>query len=454
MQVDNSFFLKGDLCWSASLDSLGAVEDAHLLCLEGKLGGVYKTIPENFRHLPVKDHSGKLIIPGLTDLHVHAPQFSFRSLGMDLELLDWLNTHTFPEEAKYRDLGYAREAYGRFIEHVRKGPNTRLCVYATVHSPATLLLADMLEESGLVSFVGKVSMDRNCPANLQEGEASDDTGEWADLFLKGHEEGRYKNTFPILTPRFIPACSDALMEKITLLQGKHGLPVQSHLSENRKEVEWVRELRPQSEHYSGAYADFGLLGGSVPTIMAHCVLLDDRELKLLAENRVYIAHCPQSNINLSSGIAPVRRFLEKSIPVGLGSDVAGGVNTSIFRAMTDAIAVSKLHKIFSSPEPAAPGREAAAEEKPLSIEEAFYLGTAGGGSFFGKLSGSCGPRPSFGPSGSFEEGWDFDALVIEDSSLGSGEKRSIRDRLVQAIYLSDDRQIAEKYAMGRLINKK
>ena len=445
--MENSFFLKGDICWSASPASLSVAESSYLLCLDGKSGGVFREIPANYKNLSVKDHTGKLIIPGLTDIHVHAPQFAFRSLGMDLELLDWLNTHTFPEEAKYRDPIYAREAYERFIEHVKRGPNTRLCIYATVHAHSTLLLADTLEESGLVSFVGKVSMDRNCPENLMESEALNSTAEWINSFLKGIEEGRYKNTFPILTPRFIPACSNTLMEKISFLQRENGLPVQSHLSENRKEVEWVKELCPNSKNYSDAYAGFGLLGGSVPTIMAHCVLLEESEIKLLTEKSVFIAHCPQSNINLSSGIAPVRSFLDKGIPVGLGSDVAGGVHTSIFRAMADAIGVSKLKKIFASPPSSETG------EKPLTIEEAFYLGTAGGGSFFGKLPGNSSPHPSFGPSGSFEEGWDFDALVIDDQNLGTVKKRPLRDRLVQVIYLSDDRQIIEKYIRGQQINK-
>ena len=156
-----SFFLKGDMCWSASPHSLETAGNSFLLCISGKSQGVFNEIPDCYAHLPVRDHSGKLIIPGLTDLHTHAPQFSFRALGMDMELLEWLNKNAFPEEAKYRDSEYARQAYARFIDHVKKGPNTRLCVFATIHVPATMLLMDMLEESGLVSFVGKVNMDRN-----------------------------------------------------------------------------------------------------------------------------------------------------------------------------------------------------------------------------------------------------------------------------------------------------
>ena len=441
-----SFFLKGDICWSSSPRTLESAENCYLLCEDGKSGGVFREIPKQFAGLPVTDHTGKLIIPGLTDLHTHAPQFAFRALGMDLELLDWLKTHTFPEEGKYRDLQYARDAYGLFIENVRKGPNTRLCVFATVHVPATLLLMDMLEESGLVSLVGKVNMDRNCPDYLTEAGAEGTTGEWLETFFKAQKEGRYKNTAPILTPRFIPCCSDELMKSLAGIQNEYGLPVQSHLSETRKEIEWVKKLCPDSENYAGAYADFGLLGGDIPTIMAHCVWCGEAETDLLAKQGVYVAHCPQSNINLSSGIAPVRRYMERGIPVGLGSDVAGGAHNSIFRAITDAIQASKMRQIFNSQNPDAP------DEKALTLEEAFYLGSVGGGSFFGKLgpSGASGrpDQPALGPAGSFESGWDFDALVIDDSSLGSLVKLKLRDRLERVVYLSDDRHIVAKYIRG------
>jgi guanine deaminase len=166
--------------------------------------------------------------------------------------------------------------------------------------------------------------------------------------------------------------------------------------------------------------------------MAHCVWPDENEMQLLAEKGVFVAHCPQSNINLSSGIAPVRRFLDRGIPVGLGSDIAGGVHTSIYRAMSDAIQVSKLRQTLVSP-----------AEKALTLEEAFYLGTAGGGSFFGKLK-----NIDAGSAGSFEAGWDFDALIIDDGAFTFLVKRNLRDRLERVVYLSDRRNIIEKYVRG------
>jgi len=418
------------MCWSKSPDTLQTMPDSFLVVNEGKSAGVFTELAPQYAALPVSDYRGRLVIPGLVDLHAHAPQFAFRGMGMDLELLDWLTIHAFPEEAKYRDPDYARTAYGLFVEHIKKGPNTRAVVFATVHVPAAIILMDLLEESGLVSMAGKVNMDRNSPDELREESAAASLGatkEWLRLCVTQ----KYIHTAPILTPRFIPSCSDELMRGLGALRREFNLPVQSHLSENRREVEWVRELCPASEGYGAAYRDFDLFGGT-PTAMAHCVWSDESEIALMAERGVFAVHCPQSNANLSSGIAPVRQLFNAGVKVGLGSDIAGGSNTSIFRAMADAIQVSKLrHPLLG------------VNEKALTLEEAFYCATAAGGEFFGKAG--------MGFSGSFEPGCELDALVINDRALAAPCDLPLRSRLERAVYLSDSRHIEAKYVRGRQI---
>lgn len=418
------FVLKGQICYSTSLDEIRVMEQGYLLCENGVSGGVCLELPEDWREAEVRDYGDRIIIPGLIDLHMHAPQYSFRGMGMNLELLEWLNTQTFPEEARYADLDYAGRAYAIFSEDMKRGATTRACIFATLHLPATRLLMEKLEQTGLKTMVGKVNMDRNSPDILREQDASRsaaDTVIWLE-----ENKGCYQNVKPILTPRFIPSCTDELMTRLKQIQAIYRLPVQSHLSENLSEIEWVRELCPDSEFYGDAYDRFGLFGGDdCPAIMAHCVHSAEAEQNRMKERGVWIAHCPESNMNLSSGIAPVREFLDKGIRVGLGSDVAGGSSASIFRVMVDAIQVSKLR-----------WRLVDESLRPLTFEEAFYLATKGGGSFFGKV-------------GSFEPGYELDALVLDDTVLKSPNYLTVTQRLERICYLSEECQIAAKYVAGK-----
>ena len=423
---EDSFVLKGNICYAKTKDQLSVTDQGYLVCCQGVSKGVYPVLPEEYRNLPVTDYQDMLIVPGMTDLHIHAPQSPFRGLGMDLELLEWLDTHTFPEESRYKDLDYAEKAYEIFAEDLKQSATTRAVVFGTVHVPATGLLMEKLEDTGLVTYVGKVNMDQNSTDDLRETDAVtalDATAAWIE-----ETKGKYQNTRPILTPRFAPTCSGPLMEGLGKLQREYGLPVQSHLSENLSEIEWVKELFPWSSCYGDVYEHYGLFGGQAKTVMAHCVHSSDTEVELMKKKGVYVAHCPQSNINLSSGIAPIRRYLEEGIPVGLGTDMAGGANISMFRCMADAVGVSKLY-----------WRLADQGKRPLAMEEVFYLATKGGGSFFGK-------------AGSFEEGYELDALVLDDNGIRSTRTLGTEERLERCIYLAEEgKRLAGKYAAGKKV---
>lgn len=423
--LTDTFALKGTICYSISPQELSVTPNSYLICSQGKCAGIFPVLPEKYRGIPCTDYKDDLIIPGLTDLHVHAPQYTFRASGMDLELLDWLNTYAFPQEARYENLEFARSAYSIFAEDMKKSPNTRACIFGTLHVPATELLMELMDKTGLKTMIGKVNMDRNGSPILQETSAeasAQATVTWIEDTLN-----RFENTTPILTPRFTPACTDQLMAKLSQIQKKYHLPMQSHLSENLGEIEWVKELCPGTHFYGEAYHQFQLFGGDCPTIMAHCVHSSEEELALMKKQGVYVAHCPQSNTNLSSGIAPARHYLEAGLHIGLGSDIAGGTSLSILRAMADAIQVSKLY-----------WRLVDSSAKPLTLEEAFYLGTEGGGSFFGKV-------------GSFREGYEFDAVILNSSTIPTPLSLSPKDRLERLVYLSDDRNITGKYVSGRKI---
>ena len=420
---ESIIILKGNIVYSKNQRQLEIFEQSYLVCKDKIVEGVYKTLPKYLEQSPVIDYKDSIIIPGFTDLHIHAPQYAFRGFGMDMELLDWLDMYTFPEEGKYSNLEYAKKAYEVFTNNLKLSATTRACIFATVHNEATLLLMDLLEKSGLNTYVGKVNMDRNCPDYLSEKtakEASENTITW----MRQVANKNYNNTKPILTPRFIPSCSDELMKEIETIQKDYKLPVQSHLSENPGEIQWVKELCPWSKYYGDAYNNFGLFGGECKTVMAHCIYSTDEEIEHMKKNGVFIAHCPESNSNLSSGIAPIRMFLEKGIHVGLGSDVAGGTTENMFRAMSHAIQVSKLRWRLQDN-----------RWKPLGLEEVFYMATKGGGEFFGKV-------------GSFEKGYEFDAVVINDENMNQ-QGLTIEQRLERIIYLADERHIQSKYVKGK-----
>lgn len=421
----NNFILKGHVCYSENSTNIRLVPNAYLVCENGLCAGVFETLPEQYTHLPLTDCGDKLLIPGLSDLHVHAPQFSFRGLGMDMELLDWLNTYTFPEEAKYADLDYAERAYQQFADHLHRSVTTRAVVFGTVHAPATTLLMEKMEESGLVSYVGKVNMDRNCPDFLREASA--------EVSLAATEQwicdtkSRFANTYPILTPRFVPSCTDALLAGLGKLSEAYKVPVQSHLSENYSEIAWVKELQPEAKFYGDAYDRFGLFGGSQPCIMAHCVHSSEEEIALMQKNGVFIAHSPLSNTNLGSGVAPITKYLEQGLRVSLASDIAGGDTENLFAVMAGAMRASKLR-----------WRLLDQQVKQLSVDQAFYIATRGGGEFFGKV-------------GAFEKGYEFDCVVLDDSALVHPQELSLRSRLERCFYLADDRQIAAKYVRGKKV---
>ncbi|MBO7303912.1 MAG: amidohydrolase family protein [Clostridia bacterium] len=430
--MNNGFVIKGNICQTKSPKELDLHEGAFAVCVDGLSRGVFGTLPEEYACLPLYDYGDALIFPGMVDLHVHAPQYAFRGTSMDLELMDWLNRYTFPEEEKYEDLEYAERAYGMFVDALKRGATARSCIFATRHRYATELLMQQMEDSGLVSYVGKVNMDREASSTLTEDSA--DISAYTTFGWINAVKDKFKNTKPILTPRFIPCCTDKLMEELREIQMTYGIPVQSHLSESRGEIDFVKILRPDNPFYGDSYNEYDLFGKNddtntdVKTVMAHCVWSTDEEIELMRKNGVFVAHCPASNINLTSGIAPIRKYLELGLNIGFGSDVAGGHSESMFRAITDAIWVSKMY--FRMVDEA---------YKPLVFSEAFYLATKGGGAFFGK-------------AGSFEEGYEFDAVIMDDGVIPHPQSLTLAERMERAVYLGlDEKNITAKFVAGRKV---
>jgi len=416
------FIVKGNIVFTKESCELTIFENGYIGVEEGLVSFVSKRLPKEHESSSVIDYGEKIIIPGFCDLHAHAPQFENIGLGMNMKLLPWLDTLTFPTEAKYKDADYAKKMYSRVVKDLYRFGTTRATLFASVHVEAAQILVDLMEEAGLGGCVGKVNMDMNCPDYLCEDTETSlkETRE----FVKRNQNNSLVD--PILTPRFVPSCSERMMAGLGEIAREFDAPIQSHINENLDEIKWVGELYPKSKNYADVYDGFGLLNGN--TLMAHCIHMKEEETELFVERGVYAVHCPQSNCNISSGKMPLKNLLRKGMKAGLGSDISGGHAVSIPKTMVLAMQISKL-RFQENP-----------EEGFLTLSEAMYLATKGGGSFFGKV-------------GSFEKGYEFDALVIDDSSLAVRDDLTLEERLGRFIYTGDDRNIVERYVRGRKLEK-
>ena len=410
---------KAHILFTPERSRFEVLENGYIAVEDGVVAGVAANLSSlGCEGAEVTDFGDCLLIPAMNDMHVHASQYRNQGIAMDLELLPWLENYTFPEEMKYTDEAYARRMYSRFVRDLWRFGTMRACVFATVHTESTRLLMHLFQEAGMGALVGKVAMNRNCPDGLIESVDEMVSGTEALISEFNSPDGLVR---PIITPRFVPSCTPDMLKACGELAAQYGLPVQSHLSENTSEIAWVQSLEKESTSYGDAYDRYGLFG-QTPTVMAHCVWTAGEELELMKRRGVMVAHCPTSNLNIASGLAPIRTFIEEDVPVGLGSDISGGHDLNIFRMMMFAIQVSKA--VYQRD-----------HSKPfLTLSEAFWLATKSAGRFFGRV-------------GSFEHGYEFDALVIDDSDLNH-DNYSLLQRLERYVYLGDDRQIIHRFCRG------
>ncbi|MCC8356707.1 MAG: amidohydrolase family protein [Oscillospiraceae bacterium] len=415
------FAIWGNFIYTEGPEKLCLRPNSFAVCNEnGLCEGVFDRVPDEFGGIRVDDCRDFITIPGYCDMHLHAGQYRNLGRGMDLQLIQWLEELTYPEESMFRDLDFAKKIYKELTGELVGGFTTRAAIFSTAHTKATLLLMDELESSGLKTFVGRVNMDSNAPDSIRERDAAYSLAETQD-WLEQVENKGYRRTQPILTPRFVPSCSPALLKGLGEMAGETGLPVQSHLDENRDEIEWVRQLHPNSPSYAAVYDENGLLGSK--TLMAHCIYMTDEECTLMKERGAYVVHCPTSNTNVRSGIAPMRKYLDMGLHTCLGSDISGGHTLDMAEVIRQAIAVSRALWQLDEGHPAY-----------LTAQEAFYMATEGGGSFFGKV-------------GSFQPGYEFDAVVVDDS-VCCQRRDTLETRFEKLIYLGESYMVRNKYVAG------
>lgn len=386
----------------------------------------------------------KFIIPGFIDSHIHAPQYSFTGTGYDLPLLEWLNKYTFPAESKLSNEEKANQVYSDVIKKTLGNGTTTASYFATINLETTKLLVKLLYKIGQRALVGKVNMDQNSPNDYIEtlDQSIKETEDFLSFTKQKYNEMKKiqenaAEILPILTPRFVPSCTPQLLEKLGEIAKKNvDVHIQSHISENKAEVEWVKELHPNLRGYADVYNHFGLLTNK--TIMAHGIFLTDEELKLFKETGAGISHCPISNFALRSGVFNTRKALEFGVKVGLGTDVSGGYSPSMIEVMKQAVIASTT--IYFQNE----------SILPLTFKEVFYLATKGNAELLAMSD----------QIGSLEKDKFFDAVVIDpttpDSPINTYDfvACSLEDIFQKFIFLGDSRNIVQVYVQGSCVLQK
>lgn len=381
------------------------------------------------------------LLPGLVDLHIHAPQWPQLGKALHLPLYDWLLNCTFPLEAKYADTAFADRVYGSLVDNLLASGTTTAVYFATVHLEATQILARHCLNKGQRGFVGKVVMDDpdQCPDDYRDASAAeglDQTIAFIEFVraLDGNKSGLVK---PVVTPRFIPSCTDAALQGLGAIAHDHNCHIQTHCSESDWEHGFVLERHGKTDTQS--LSDFGLL--TRHTVLAHSNFIADGDMDLIGRNGAGIAHCPLSNFYFSNAVFPLRSALAKGLHVGLGTDISGGPSASMFDACRQTVAASRALE-----DGVDPARDAAARGRAgsqVNFMEAFWLATVGGGQALDARIGKFAP------------GYRFDALLIDagiaDSSLNVWDDiDTLEDVFQKIVYTSSRNNIRKVWVDGAL----
>lgn len=409
---------KGNIIYTKTKDAFTTIENGYVLVdEEGKVIACTTERPDP--SYTIVDYGNKLIIPGFTDCHVHASQMPTIGIGYNTELIEWLDTLTIPQEIRLHDTGYAARVYADFASQLLKYGITHSIIMTTIHGASATILVDEIIKTGLKAYVGKVCEDCNTLPDATE-ETEQSIADSEQFILENLNKS--PKVKPIVTPTLAMLCTRKLMKALAEQADKYDLPVQMHLSENKSEIEFTLNFFGDCKDFTETYQKAGLMN-KPQTMVAHSIHLSDREKQVLKDGNILVGHCPQSNLNLLSGVMKLAEYNDLGIRVGLGSDLAGGHTLNMFSNMQAAIQEGGMHYVNHT------------YHRPVTAAEAFYCATKAGGSFFGK-------------TGSFEPGYAFDALVIDDSDALKYNDFTLKQRAERMIYCSDDRNIIHVYVDG------
>ena len=402
------------------------IEDGLMVIENGKVTSL-KTFNEKDAAIYSKivDKRGKLIVPGFIDTHIHYPQTQMiASYGE--QLLEWLTTYTFPTEEQFADKKHAQKISKFFVNELLKNGTTSALVFGTVHPQSVDALFEETSKKNMRIIAGKVMMDRNAPDDLLDT-AQSSYDESKQLIEKWHNKGRSQYA---ITPRFAPTSTPEQLQLAGKLKAEYpDVYVQTHLSENKNEIEWVKSLFPEREGYFDVYDHYGLTGKK--SIFAHSIHLTDDEWNAFAKTDSVISFCPTSNLFLGSGLFDLETAEKNNVRVGLGTDVGAGTSFSQLQSLNEAYKIMQL------------------QGKQLSVFKGLYLATLGGAESL-SLDDKIG---------NFEEGKEADFVVMDWAAtdlqaLRQSYSTTLEDKLFALMMLGDDRNVESTYVAGKLVYSK
>ncbi|WP_187430883.1 Guanine deaminase [Roseobacter fucihabitans] len=367
----------------------------------------------------VVDYGTHLICPGFVDAHVHYPQTAMIA-SWGKQLIDWLNSYTFPEEMRFEDPAYARAIAARYLDLALDHGTTTMCSYATIHPISVEAFFEQAAARGMRVVAGKTCMDRNAPADLCDTAQSayDDS---KSLLERWHGKGRAHYA---ITPRFSPTSTPEQLVALGALWAEHPeCLMQTHLSEQLTEIDWVRRLYPQARDYLDTYEAHGLIGERA--VFGHAIHLEPREIDRIAETGTALVHCPTSNSFIGSGLMDVAGLAARHIPLGLATDTGGGSSFSMLRTMAAAYEIAQLRGTALHP------------------AQLIWLATAG----------SARSLHLHDHLGTLAAGYDADLTILDLASTPaiaqrSHEAETIWEAVFPTIMMGDDRAIADVWIAG------
>ena len=395
----------------------------------------------------------EFLCPGFVDTHIHAPQYSYTGTGTDRPLMDWLETYTFPAEMALKDDHMrARNVYEKVVDATLRNGTTTAMYYGTLHVGPTKILCDVIAAKGQRGLVGKVCMDRNASHGYLQS-LEENLSETRDLieYIKNSPAGKLGLLYPVVTPRFIPTCSPALLDGLGHLvkeysKADHKIHVQTHASESYDEIEFTQILNKQDHGEDNDRSDAEILDASSlltnRTVLAHCVLINEEDASLLRTRGTSISHCPLSNFFFAGRPLRSRHLLELQNKIGLGTDIAGGYSPSMLNACrltvinSRALGQAKAYNAQCAP----------VTDEELSYKHAFYLATRGG----------AHALDLHDDIGTFTKGKKFDAIILSADPINIDifDTDTIEDVFQKICCLGDDRNVRRVFVQGKcVINK-